>query len=84
MGREGNEIPILLARSPSWGETVDGKTIEEEIKGLPTLERSLLITQVMFDFCEELSGEDACRDRLRELFGIDCLEKLEKRLETGI
>lgn len=63
---------------------MDGKTIETEIEGLPTLERSLLITQFMFDLCEELLGEDACRDQLRELFGIDCLEKLEKRLETGM
>ena len=63
---------------------MDVKTIEREIEGLPTLKRSLLITQVMFDLCEELLGEDACRDRLRELFGINCLEKLEKRLETGM
>jgi len=63
---------------------VDVKTIEREIGGLPTLERSLLVTQVMFDLCEELLGEDACRDQLRELFGIDCMEKLEKRLETGM
>jgi hypothetical protein len=65
-------------------ETVDGKTIAREIEGLPTLERSLLITQIMFDFCEELLGEDACREQLRELFDIDCLEQLEKRLETGM
>ena len=63
---------------------MDVKIIEREIEGLPTLERSLLITQVMFDLGRELLGEDACRDRLRELFGIDCLEKLEKRLETGM
>ena len=63
---------------------MDVKTIEREIGGLPTLERSLLVTQVMFDLCEELLGEDACRDQLRELFGIDCMEKLEKRLETGM
>ncbi len=63
---------------------MDVKTIEMEIEGLSTLERSLLITQVMFDLCEELLGEEACRDQLRELFGIDCLEKLEKRLETGM
>jgi hypothetical protein len=81
MGRFQNE---RNKRSPSWGETVDGKTIETEIEGLPTLERSLLITQVMLELCEELLGEDACRDQLRELFGIDCLEKLEKRLETGM
>ena len=63
---------------------MDGKTIEREIEGLPLSERSLFITQVMFDFCEELLGEDACRDQLRELFDIDCLEQLEKRLETGM
>ena len=60
------------------------KAIEMEIEQLPTSERSLLITQVMFGLCQELLGEDACRDQLRELFGIDCLEKLEKRLETGV
>jgi hypothetical protein len=60
------------------------KAIEMEIEQLPTSERSLLITQVMFDLCQELLGEDACRGQLRELFGIDCLEKLEKRLETGV
>ena len=63
---------------------MDVKRIEKEIAQLPTSERSLLITQVMFDLCQELLGEDACRDQLRELFGIGCLEKLEKRLETGV
>ena len=63
---------------------MDVKTIEMEIEQLPTSERSLLITQVMFDLCQELLGADVCRDQLRELFGIDCLEKLEKRLETGV
>ena len=63
---------------------MDVKTIEKEIEQLPTSERSFLITQVMFDLCQELLGEDACRDQLRELFGIDCVEKLEKRLETGM
>lgn len=63
---------------------MDVKAIEREIERLPTSERSLLITQVMFDLCEELLGENACRDQLRELFGIYCLEKLEKRLETGV
>ena len=60
------------------------KTIEREIEGLPKLERSLLITQVMFDLCQKLLGEDACRAQLRELFGIDCLKRLEKKLETGM
>jgi hypothetical protein len=63
---------------------VDVKTIERGIEGLPTAKRSLLITRVMFDFCQEVLGEAACRDQLRELFGVDCLEKLEKRLETGM
>ncbi len=81
MARFQNERNIKIT---FMGETVDGKTIEKKIEGLPTLERSVLITQVMFDFCEELLGEDACRDRLRELFGMDCLEKLKKRLETGM
>jgi hypothetical protein len=66
------------------GETVDVKTIEREIEQLPKFERSLLITQVMFDLCRECLGEDASRDQLEELFGIDCLEKLDKRLKTGI
>ena len=60
------------------------KNIEREIEGLPTLERSILITQLMFEPCQEILIEDACRDQLRELFGIDCLEKLGKRLETGM
>jgi hypothetical protein len=60
------------------------KAIEMEIEQLPTSERSLLITQIMFDLCQELLSEDACRDQLRELFGIDCVEELEKRLETGM
>jgi hypothetical protein len=63
---------------------MDVKTIEKEIAQLPTSERSLLITQVMFDLCQELLGEDACRDQLRELFGVNCLEKLEKKLETRV
>jgi hypothetical protein len=63
---------------------MDVKAIEKEIEQLPTSERSLLITQVMFDLCQELLGEDACRDQLEELFGIDCVEELEKRLETGM
>ena len=73
-----------LQDHPHWGETVDGKTIEREIEGLLTSERSLFITQVIFEFCEELLGEDACREQLRELFDIDCLEQLEKRLRTGM
>ena len=65
-------------------KTVDVKNIERELEGLPTLERSILITEFMFGPCQELLSEDACRDQLRELFGIDCLEKLGKRLETGM
>lgn len=60
------------------------KAIEREIERLPASERSLLITQVIFDLCQDLLGEDGCRDQLRRLFGIECLEKLQKRLETGV
>ena len=63
---------------------MDVKTIERKIEQLPRFERSLLITQVMFDLCRECLGEDAYRDQLKELFSINCLEKLEKRLETGM
>jgi hypothetical protein len=65
-------------------KTVGVKNIGREIEGLPTVERSILITQLMFGPCQEILGEDECRDQLRELLGIDCLEKLRKRLETGM
>ena len=63
---------------------MDVEEIEREIEELPKFDRSILITQVLFDLCRELLGEDACRDQLKELFGIDYLEKLEKRFETNV
>jgi hypothetical protein len=66
------------------GRAVDVKIIEREIEELPVFERSFLITQAMFDLCQKLFGEGASRDRLMELFGADCLEKVEKRLKTGV
>lgn len=63
---------------------MDVKDIEREIEKLPKSDRSALITEVMLDLCQEVLGEAACRDQWRELFGIECLKKLDKRLKTGI
>lgn len=63
---------------------MDVEGIKREIGKLPKSDRSVLITEVMVAFCREIFGDEACRDQLKELFGIDCLEKLDKRLETGI
>lgn len=60
------------------------KEIEREIEKLPKFDRSILITEVMFDLCRELLGDEACREQWKELFAIDCLEKLDKRFETAV
>ena len=57
--------------------------IEKEIEKLPESNKCILPTEVMSDLCREILDE-ACRNQLRELFGIDCWEKLEKRLKTGV
>lgn len=65
------------------GRAIDMKIIEGEIEKLPESNKGILLTEVMSDLFPEILDE-ACRDQLKELFGIDCLEKLEKRLKTGV
>ncbi len=65
------------------GRAIDMKIIEGEIEKLPESNKGILLTEVMSDLFPEILDE-ACRDQLEELFGIDCLEKLEKRLKTGV
>ena len=65
------------------GRAINMKMIEGEIEKLPESNKCILPTEVMSDVCREILDE-ACRDQLRELFEIDCLEKLEKRLKTGV
>ena len=65
------------------GRAIDMEMIRGEIEKLPESNKCILLTEVMFDVCREILDE-ACRDQLKELFGIDCLEKLEKRLKTGV
>lgn len=57
--------------------------IGRENEKLPESNKYILPTEVMPDVCREILDE-AGRDQLRELFEIDCLEKLEKRLKTGV
>jgi hypothetical protein len=64
-------------------KALDMEMIEGEIEKLPESNKGILLTEVMSDLCPEILDE-ACRDQLKELFGIDCLEKLEKRLKTGV
>jgi len=59
------------------------KMIEGEVETLFESNKGILLTKVMADGCREILDE-ACRYQLKELFGIDCLDKLEKRLKTGV
>ena len=63
---------------------MDMETIRKEIEKLPREDQSILLTEVMHALCRELLGDEACRNRMKEVFGIDCLEELEKRFETAI
>jgi len=65
------------------GRAIDMKMIEGKIEKLPESNKDILLTEVMSDLFPEIMDE-ACRDQLKELFDIDCLDKLEKRLKTGV
>ena len=63
---------------------MDAQMIKREIEKLPKEEKTTLLIEVMPALCRELMGDEACRVRMMEIFGIDCLEELEKRFETAI
>ena len=63
---------------------MDVHTIKREIDTLSKDEKSTLLTEVMPALCRELFGDKVCRDRMMEVFGIDCVEELEKRLEGAV
>lgn len=59
------------------------KMIEGEIEKVPESNKGIRLTKDISDVCREILDE-ACRDKLKELFDIDCLDNLEKRLKTGV
>lgn len=63
---------------------MDMETIRKEIEKLPREDKSILLTEVMPALCRELLGDDACKDRMKEVFGIDSVEELDKWFETGV
>ena len=63
---------------------MDVETIKKKIENLPREDKSILLTEIMPALCRELLGEEACRDRMKEVFGIDCVEELDKRFETAV
>lgn len=73
----------LLEDGMGGGRAIDMKMIEGEIEKVPESNKGILFTKVVPDVYREIL-EEACRDKLKELFGIDCLDKLEKRLKTGV
>ncbi len=63
---------------------MDAQTIKGEIDKLSKEDKMTLLIEVMPALCRELLGDEGCRVRAMEVFGIDCLEELEKRFETAI
>lgn len=63
---------------------MDMETIRKEIEKLPREDKSILFTEVMPALCRELLGDNACKDRMKEVFGIDSVEELDKWFETGV
>jgi hypothetical protein len=63
---------------------MDMETIKRGIEKLPREDKSILLTEVMPALCRELLGDEACRDRMKEVFGIDCVEELDKRFEMAV
>jgi len=63
---------------------MDAASIKREIEKLSKEEKTTLLIEVMPALCRDLLGDEGCRVRMMELFGIDCLEELEKRFETAI
>jgi hypothetical protein len=58
--------------------------IKKEIEKLSKQDQATVLIEVMPALCRELLGDEGCKARMMELFGINCLEELEKRLETVI
>ena len=63
---------------------MDMETIKKEIEKLPREDQSILLTEVMPALCRELLGDEACRNRMKEVFGIDSVDEFDKWFETGV
>ena len=63
---------------------MDVQMIKGEIEKLSRDEKTTLLIDVMPVLCREVLGEEGCRVRMMDVFGIDCLKELEKRFETAI
>lgn len=63
---------------------MDMETIKKEIEKLSKDNKSILLTDVMPTLCRELLGDEACRDRMKEVFDIDCVRELSQRFETAV
>jgi len=63
---------------------MDMETIKKEIEKLPREDQSILLTEVMPVLCRKLLGDEACKKRMKEIFGIDSVQEFDKWFETGI
>lgn len=63
---------------------MDPQEISREIEKLSNQDKTTVLLEVMPGLCRELLGDEGCKTRMMELFGINCVEELEKRLETVI
>jgi hypothetical protein len=66
------------------GGAMDVATIKKEIDSLSKDEKSRILTEVIPALCREFLGDEACKGRVMEAFGIDCVEELEAKLEYMI
>ncbi|MBW2057829.1 MAG: hypothetical protein JRH07_12830 [Deltaproteobacteria bacterium] len=60
------------------------ETLKREIEELPRGDKVVLLTQVMPVLCRELLGDEACREQMKEVFGIDCVRELAERFEAAV
>ena len=63
---------------------MDVATIKKEIESLSKDEKNRILTEVMPALCRELLGDEACKGKVMEVLGIDCVEELEAKLEYMI
>jgi glutamine amidotransferase len=81
-GSSGRMLRKTIAST--GGRAMDVATIKKEIDRLSKDEKSKILTEVMPALCRELLGDQACRGKAMEAFGIDCVEELEAKLEYMI
>jgi len=58
--------------------------LKQEIENFSKEEKTEFFNEVVPSLCKELLGDEACREKVKEIFGIDCIKELEKRFEAAI